>query len=426
MRTGSLLRGAGAIVLLGGMIWVSMLGAKEPGRSRSVRSREPTGRLGALALLDELGFDARAFELPPGSLPAESALCWLPHVPFDFDSRERSDAGVDLHTELGAERSPRAYRRFVAAGGTLVLAAGPGVGALLAEHLGIEGVRALAAPDESDMREIVIPWSDAQALSLEWPAADPLSELARAEGLEACFEDESGRVLALALPLEQGRVVLLAWDGFLDNERLAEADAATLLVRLVERLAPGGAILFDESVFGGWQPRSALEVAFGSQLGVLSVQLLLLLTCFAWRHTGVREFPRDPPPRAALTPLARARAIASLHLRARRPDQLARVLIAEVLRDIARGLHSAPHGSVAGAGDAAAEAAQEALARETLALVLERMGWGSERADLEQRIFAPVQSSADLERVNVALVELEERVKAAGASAGTGAVRALA
>jgi len=404
------------------MIWVSMLGAGESGRSRSVRSREPAGRLGALALLEELGFDARAFELPPGSLPSGSALCWLPRVPFDFDGRKGSDQRVDLDTELGAEHSPRAYRRFVATGGTLVLAAGPGVGELLAEHLGIEAVRALAAPNESEMHEIVIPWSDAQALSLEWPAADPLTELARSHGLEPCFEDASGRVLALELPMKQGRVVLLAWDGFLDNERLAEADAATLLVRLVERLAPRGPILFDEYALGGWKPRSELEVAFGPQLGVLSVQLLLLLACFAWRHTWVREFPRDPPAHAALTPLARARAIASLHLRARRPDQLARVLTAEVLRDIARGLHCAPHGGVVAAGDTAAEAAREALARETLGLVLERMGWVSERADLEQRIFAPVHGSADLERVHAVLVGLEERVKAAGA----GAVHVLA
>jgi hypothetical protein len=409
-----------ALVVLGGVLWISTLGSSGPEVARSAAGSGPAGRLAALALLEELGYDARAFQRPPGYLPADAGLCWLPRVPFEHATEEaagsaaRSD--VDLGTELGPEHSPEAYRRFVAGGGTLVVAAGPGVGELLADHFGIEAVRDLVAPSVPEMREIRIPWSEAEELGLEWPAADPLSELLRTNGFDPLFADANGRVLGFAMPVEAGRVVLLAWDGFLDNARLQEDDAAVLFMRLIERLAPAGPILFDEYALGRWKPRSSLEVAFGPRLGVLSVQLLLLLGFFAWRHTWVREFPRDPPEQAALSPLARATAIASLRLRAGRPEDLARVLRAAVLRDIARGLHCAPRARGPADERAAEDAERDELARETLALVLERMGWTSELAALEERIFAPVRRADELERVHAELVALEERVSATGAS----------
>jgi hypothetical protein len=423
LKKGKLLGGAVAIVVLGGVLWLSIPASGGSAADGSVAGRDPAGRLAALALLQELDYDARPFERPPGYLPPEPGLCWLPRVPFErasaepADSSERSD--VDLATELGPEHAPEAYRHFVAQGGTLVVAAGPGVGELLAEHFGIAAVRDLVAPSAPAMSEIAVPWSSAETLTLEWPDSDPLTEIARTHALDPWFADTNGRVLALLMPVESGRVVC-------SPRRLRQCAHPGRRCRgpphALDRLAPSGPILFDEYSLGRWIPRSGLEVAFGPYLGVLSVQLLLLLGFFAWRHTWVREFPRDPPALAALSPLARASAIASLRLRAGRPEEFARVLTAEVLRDIARGLHCAlPERGAAGDGSSET-AARDEHARETLALVLERMGWSSERPALEQRIFAPVRGAADLERVHAELVALEERVSAAGASA----VRVLA
>ncbi len=221
------------------------------------------------------------------------------------------------------------------------------------------------------------------------------------------FPSTNGRRLALRVPLGAGSVVLLAWDGFLDNERIDDGDGALFLVRLVERLAPREPILFDEYPLGRWVPESKLAIAFGPRLGVLSVQLLLLVCCFAWRAAWVREFPRDPRPLETASPLARAQASASLHLRARRADRLARVLRAAVLGRLADEAGLGPRG--APESDPLEEEPERAL----LASLCARFDWTREQAELDARLFGTVRDEADLQRVEAELASLEARASAA-------------
>ena len=285
----------------------------------SSRSRRADGRAAALFLSRELGWRARPYERPPGRLD-EGAVLWLSALPF----HEGEVAGRYREEQLGPAHSPQAYLRFVEQGGTLVLPVVEGSRELVVEHLGFRFLASLmddAPAGESRAMDLRGPW--AETLRVGWGSARPFAELELDARHEVLIEDPSGQPLALRCSRGSGALVLLADDRFLDNASLSNEQNALLFVRLLESLAPGRTLLFDEYALGSWNPQSPLGLAFGERFLAVSMQALLLLTVFLWRHAWVSEFPREQHQIEAVSPLARARALVSLYERAGRRAWLA-------------------------------------------------------------------------------------------------------
>ena len=227
------------------------------------------------------------------------------------------------------------------------------------------------------------------------------------------LQDELGLPLAIDTRLGDGHLVLLGNDDFLSNAAIDAADHALLLVRIVEELAQGGPVLFDEYALGRWRPTGATEMALKPRFAAITWHVALLLLLFVWRHAWVREVPRDPEPLAAISPLARARSTASLLERAGRIDVVAEQLVDGVLAQLARSLR---------------------VPRRTLPMTDERaqrLEAIANRAGLERRLEAwraailerDVRNARELEQLGEALAELERECLGARRRSGRGQER---
>jgi hypothetical protein len=157
-----------------------------------------------------------------------------------------------------------------------------------------------------------------------FPAGSPWRELWLLEKQPG--ESGAEALVAVELPCGSGRVVLLSEDGFLDNSRIGKEQHALAGVRLVEQLARGGALYFDEYCLGLWEPTSALALSASPRVFLLTAHALLLLLLFVWARSFARAFPRDPPPRATTSPLERAQALARIWKQSGRTQLAVRAL----------------------------------------------------------------------------------------------------
>jgi hypothetical protein len=289
----------------------------------SVRSRRAAGRAAAFFLLQELGRDARIFERPPALLPRGSAVLWLARPPFHADEAE----GRYLEEDLGPQHAPERYLEFVEAGGTLVLPATEGCVELLVERLGLGALAGLVAVDasgEPKVEELLL--GEEFSFEVEWGDVDPFAWIDSQGASRPLVQAQDGRTLVLRLRQGEGSLLLLSDDRFLDNGRIDHVQNADFFLGLVDDLAPGAPILFDEYALGSWRPVGQVGLAFGERFLALSAQLCLLMLFFLWRLAWVREFPHEPVEREHVSPLASAEALVSLYGRAGRSDLLGEAL----------------------------------------------------------------------------------------------------
>lgn len=366
----------------------------------SVQSREAGGRRAAASLLDALGHPTEMWSGAPGSLPTGPGVLWLPGVPRPAGEEGTRPAG-ELH-------DPAHYRAHARRGAALVLPA-EGAEELLTDELGLGRARGLARAtvEPRDVEELALLGGAPLRVALPDVALWDPTRLPTA--FEPIVRAPDGSAFAVELAVGKGRVVVLADDRFLDNDAIATADHALLLVRLVEELARGAPVRFDEYALGAWRPTSKTELALGPRMFWLTVNGVLLALLVTWRHAWARSFPRDPEALEVLSPLVRARSGAALLERARRFDVLAERLAAGVLRQAARTVRLPP--APAADGPALLEAVGGALGTPD-----ELAAW---RAELFGR---DVRRPADLERVARALDAIEERAEAAAARTHAGAL----
>ncbi len=416
----------GGLVLLAVFLAIAILLPSGSGEAPdgSILSSRPGGRRAAYLLLAGLGLGAEEWRRPPDHLPDGGALLILPRAPRALAPPHLDRAGEDGGEDGEEEAAPAAvgaadddpledvrvrtlwgYRRFVEAGGVLLLAEGRAERELLRE-LEIDEIAWLDFEDEAgaaDARGL----GDAFELEGWKRRGDPVEEWA--EGAVApLLADADGRALGWRVDVGRGAVAWLADDGFLRNDRIGSADHGRLLVRLVEELGAAGPVWFDEYAAGRWSPGGAADLLAGPALGPATLHVLLLGLVATWLAAWAADFPRDPPPLSRLSPLARAEALASLCLRGRRASLLAQWLRAGVWRRV-----------VAAARVAGAEPEPSREGAERLAERLAARGLPDAAAQRLSAAFAPAacEDAGELADLDERLRAVERDVAALDASA---------
>jgi len=292
------------------------LGGGTAGRRGSATSSARNGRLAAFLLLESLGLEPQAWSGRPGELPEGPHQVWLADAPQAFrgdDADAQHDADDPL--DVARERSLsglRHYRRFMEQGGTLVLPATERVHAFLRAGLGLD-------PAPFVDMERGSPWTLPGGV-----LGDAVAEVR--DGLEVRTLQVGAMPAVLEVPVGAGGYRLIPAGDYLQNEDLGAGDNGLFLVRVVELGERGARVLFDEHALGLGAGSSSTGLALSARGRWLTLHLALLLLIVCWRSAWVREFPRDPRALGRVSPLARARGLASLFERAGRYDALAGML----------------------------------------------------------------------------------------------------
>ncbi len=309
------------------VVWLLVPGGAASGRTGSVHNREPEGRRGLRALLDELGYDTVAWSSAPGEIPGGPGVIWFASTPIPF-RREGGPPAGELH-------DPLHYQRFLLDGGRMILPV-EGAEEFLAEHLELrsfEGIEDALMPAEA--ATVRLAGGEPRAIEVRDASLFDPDELH--EDLAGCLAVEGGGYLAAEGPVGRGRVVVVSEDAQLwANERLARADHGLIAVELLHEFDRGGPVLFDEYALGAWRAPSATRLAVGPRLIALSMGVLLWLLVATWRRVWPGPFPTDDDDLEALSPVTRARSRGALFERARRYDLAATALVAGVLGGLAR------------------------------------------------------------------------------------------
>ena len=290
-----------------------------------------SGRRAAIALLEQVGFRAEAWQSPPSSLPRGSATLILPVAPRTLFGGESEEGAVTSPLAEELDRPSRLdlhlpinYRRFLDEGGVLFASAEDETLEFLIGDLELAALEDLVLEDVGggDLGRTEIPGSD--PLEIEWQRKF-LLEADSPVSVWASRGSDSPHVVTLAVG--QGELVLFSDQSVLSNLWLLDGDEGYLLVRAIVEFDRSGLILFDEYALGRWNPQTSRELAFSGRFLQPTVLWLALLLIFVWRLSWVGRFPRDPEPLALLSPLARVRSQAHLIERARRYELLARWLV---------------------------------------------------------------------------------------------------
>ncbi len=364
------------LILLAGTYLNSGSG-EAAGRHGSVYSRSDHGRSTAFQLLARLGFEVQVWDQAPGELPPGAAMLLLasaPEAPEHYRTLEElGDQGSELPGP-GALLDPAHYRSFVERGGTLVLPAYQEHWPFLAKYfdldLGLDSLPLEEDSDESSFLEDVVDaletdlqsgafpeiedepaggrskldyylvglWADRsvgsqESVALTYAHSEPIPPRDR---LQVVASGPQGQRVVSVLELGKGQLVLLESDQIFDNAWIDEEDNVLLAVRLAERFAGNGKILFDEYALGGWIPESPLELALGARARPLSLHLAALLALLIWSAAWVRWFPRDPQPLGAVSAEVRARGLAGMLANQGRWTLLGRMLRLGLLRKLLR------------------------------------------------------------------------------------------
>jgi hypothetical protein len=336
----------GAVLLIG-VVLLSVLLAFLPStptldESGTVRSPRPLGRRGLYLLLQESGFDARAFVDAPRDLPRDRSLLWLPCAPTSkMPAQGRGILRGGMPERVGLHRLAH-YKTFVESGGTILLAAGEDTQRFLVDTLGLAEAEELELEKDTGDGAVEVLTGGGEVLALSGGVTGAFRQLDQnspARALWTVEHDGAAHPFAVEFPTGLGAVVVLANDAFTENRNIGDADHALAAVRLVEELAPGGTCLFSEYEAGHWDPPSTLALLFGPKLVLVTLHGLVLLGLFVWMQGFARAFSRDPEPLALFSPYLRARSLADVLARGRRTRTLGAMLRAGALeryRRIAR------------------------------------------------------------------------------------------
>jgi hypothetical protein len=209
-----------------------------------------------------------------------------------------------------ADADVAALLAHVRAGGTLVWMAGP------VRQPGLERALSVRALAGGPIRT-AIPLAPHPLLAgLELPAGAGQLEGGPPEALPVLGAGPA--VAGLSIPAGRGEVLVLAGAEPLENERIGEGDAVTLLARLAAR----GPIAFDERwLVARGAPASPAAIG----LAVAALQALLAAAVLVWARARRLGAVRPPPPEGSgRTARDYLVSLAALYRRAGAEDEIAR------------------------------------------------------------------------------------------------------
>jgi len=135
----------------------------------------------------------------------------------------------------------------------------------------------------------------------------------------------------------RGAVIVVADPWFATNVRLLRGDNAAWLATLVDELAAGGEVWFDDRALGQIASRGVLSLFEEAGFGPAMVAALLLLLLVWWR-VGPSDAPdRVTRPQRGYHPAAYAELRAGLYAECLTPDDVRRMVRGEVARRLAHG-----------------------------------------------------------------------------------------
>jgi len=315
------------LFLFAAVIVSFFLGDGEPAQG-GVKDASGRGHLALLLLLKETGFDPAVRTGSPKELAQSGpGLVILPGLP----SADRRLAAFE------SAFSPDWFGTFVERGGDLIVPVSDEGGlqflrdALELSETGVE--LDLVAP-KSEL-EVTLPSAQGQFSSfpLKLHADDePLLEVTTFRRRSEPFvtwpaetsEDDGEPVLAVVLPRGLGRIVALAVPSAFQNQLLPEADNALFFVRLIEYLQAGKVSppvpTFDQYAVLDATHDSWVRVLFQPPALMTTLIVLLVLGVWAWSLSARHSFPIDRRLARRPPPAERARALASLMVRAGHPE----------------------------------------------------------------------------------------------------------
>lgn len=378
------------LTFLAGVVLLMFGGAGDQKEGTSVDSYTSGGRRAVFLLLEELGFAPRAWHRAPLALAGDDQVLWISQPPGSELRSERDDQATLEDPTLADPRHPWNYGLFVREGGTLVVPTSDSMLEWLRDVADLDVPPWHGLSDEDEVQQLVLDTGETIDVELDLRAGDEQGDPADWHDL---VTDPDGEAFAAWCELGEGRVVLLASDGFLSNEGVQRAQNSVLVVRLVQSLDRGGELLFDEYALGYWRPLSTFGLLATPGLREVTWHLILLVLCVLVFSSWTREFPRDPDP-VAMNPRLRAKAGARLLERTRRYDLLARELRLGILRRLARRWKLSRRANALGE-DASAEEMVEAT-RE----LAQRSGQSQENTSALEQIFG-AQNTEDRERFEV-------------------------
>lgn len=314
---------AGAAVLA--VLIAAVISGPSVGDRPTVRSARPAGLLAAFRYLEARGYPVERWERPLDRLALGQSGTLVIAAPFTVVP--------------GSERVAH-LKRWVSAGGRLVLLTS-GQRPAAAESLLLSGLQ-LDAQDlgnrpplswsgwrdwvtggrrlvPSNRRPEGARYPDAELVSAEVSHVVP-----PARGAEILFEDTDGTAAVFRERYGDGWLVVVNDSSVLANENVAEAGNLALVEAIAaEGASPGGepgTIWFCEWLHG-FRAADAVEGGRAGALAWIALHALLVYAACVWRMA--RRF--GPPPREVSVPESSLRrdveALASLHERARHPEQ---------------------------------------------------------------------------------------------------------
>lgn len=294
-----------AVVALG----LATGGRRSGGEPLDPRSTEPLGARALVLLLERFGAD----------------------VEIGGDAAGRDTTAVLLVDRLG-DGPRRRLRQWVESGGTLVVtdpmsdfapALAPGDAGLFSDETGDDG-------------DTLRPRCELPALAkvsaIEVPGAVPLRSPGGATG---CFPVAGGSYL-VARPLREGMVVALGGGGPFVNRQLDEADNAVLAVSLMAPTGDNRVVVLEPSVPGSG--RDGLSDLISRRVKDGLWQLLVAFGLFAWWRARRLGRPVLEPQPVQLAGSELVGAVGNLLQQARRRDQAAAMLRAQLRRSLGERL----------------------------------------------------------------------------------------
>jgi hypothetical protein len=353
-----------AVVVLGAIVLTGLIGAvvaagyraEMSGRATAAGSSfraDEAGHRAARLLIESVGYDVRSrrgAQLPEGRGHVLVRIEGLPGaLPDDVPEWERSAAGAAL-------------ARWVEGGNAVLVLGGAtpsGTGFPRVrdrDELPDSGIRfgpvAPATPD-GILDEIFgarpdVPSDGAEEREhhalpgLEDPWITPYFVVTARDGDEVLAArvvdyDDAREPVVVESRRGDGRVIVVGDPWFATNVRLGRADNAAWLVALVERLADGGDVWFDDRALGQVSSRGVLSLMQEAGFGPALLAGFLLLFVVWWR-VGPSDAPdRMVRPRKEYRPEAYAELRAGLYASCLAPDDVRRMVHDEVARRLGRG-----------------------------------------------------------------------------------------
>ena len=262
------------VILVGFLLLLGLASARiaatsaDPGREmlphRTVTSARPSGWKALRLLLEKQGATTKLLRQP--------ATKWARDQRLIVTGPAYSSPGQKINSWTDEEA--RAARAWVMAGGTLIVFADEGTPLLNAFDVTWEG--------EGKQLE-AIPCLPSEALGgVHAIAASDAGKLNSTSGRGIALLRANGDSFVQVLSSGQGKVVVIASPGFIDNSHIGRADNARLAIQLIQRIGPSGSTVYFDEFRQGFEDGKSFWEIVGPSGQRLAWQLAGVLLLLAW------------------------------------------------------------------------------------------------------------------------------------------------